>query len=276
MSNKPEPPAALSRKKKQPPGWVQLGADAPPPPPPPPPSATALKRAQLTHQSVSQSLAQQVGREGLHYLRSQTTPLLRYLPWASAVVSGTVATAIGWTSALPAFQIILLGSFFFAGTVYGNLQLQKNRQLQEIAAEINLAGEFDRNFAQWTPQLPPALQESLQQIKAGLGRILPRLQKQQSMGLMTAEDAFFVRQTILQYLPDAMAPYLAMPAERRQQAFAGDAGVAGVAGKSAQDLLHEQLQILLSKLNHIEHGLWQEDGHKMLSHKRFLQDKVGD
>ena len=79
-------------------------------------------------------------------------------------------------------------------------------------------------------------------------------------------DLFLIRQTALDYLPAALNTYLALPrpyAERR----------AVVGGRTAHDILLEQLQLMDEKMAEVADDIARHDTDRLLAHGRFLQDK---
>ena len=79
-------------------------------------------------------------------------------------------------------------------------------------------------------------------------------------------DLYLIRQTALDYLPGALNVYLALPrryAERRPI----------VGGRTAHDVLLEQLQLMDEKMTEVADDIARHDTDRLLSHGRFLRDK---
>jgi hypothetical protein len=70
--------------------------------------------------------------------------------------------------------------------------------------------------------------------------LLPDLPQLRASGALTGDDAFFVRQTVARYIPDALGPYLALSVEGRARKPAD--------GVDPERLLNEQLDLLAQKL----------------------------
>ncbi len=81
-------------------------------------------------------------------------------------------------------------------------------------------------------------------------------------------NAYVVRQTVREYLPEALENYQALP-----RSFATTEPLRN--GKTAHELLLRQLDILHEALQKIEAGLPYEDAQQLLIHGRFLEDKFG-
>jgi hypothetical protein len=79
-------------------------------------------------------------------------------------------------------------------------------------------------------------------------------------------DLYLIRQTALDYLPAALNAYLALPrvyAERR----------AVVQGRTAHDVLIEQLQLMDEKMSEVADDIARHDTDRLLASGRFLHDK---
>jgi hypothetical protein len=82
----------------------------------------------------------------------------------------------------------------------------------------------------------------------------------------TDRDLFLIRQTALDYLPEALGAYLALPrryAERRT--------VEG--GRTPHDVLLEQLDMMAGKMAEVADDLARHDTDRLLAHGRFLREK---
>ncbi len=97
---------------------------------------------------------------------------------------------------------------------------------------------------------------------AALGRLLQTADE-------TDPNLYNVRQIALQYLPDTVDKYLALP-----PAIAGSEPL--MQGKTAKAILHEQLDVLDGALGRLVNSLYQEDAQGLLVHGHFLRDKFLD
>ncbi len=85
----------------------------------------------------------------------------------------------------------------------------------------------------------------------------------------TDPNVNLVRQTALAYLPQALDAYLAIPriyAERRPIA----------SGKTAHDVLLEQLNIMDVKMHEVAEDIARHDTDRLMSNVRFLQERFAD
>lgn len=78
-----------------------------------------------------------------------------------------------------------------------------------------------------------------------------------------------IRQTVLDYLSEALQNYLNLP-----PAFANLHPVKN--GKTARQLLGEQLDLLDKEMQEIVEDIHRDDAQKLIIHGRFLEDKFND
>ncbi|HEU0199385.1 MAG TPA: hypothetical protein VFR86_03030 [Burkholderiaceae bacterium] len=83
--------------------------------------------------------------------------------------------------------------------------------------EIDLAAAFDRVVA-GADDLPPTSTAALDAIRNTLASLLPRLPAARAAGGIGDDDLYFVRATIQRYLPDAVATWRQLPADRPPEA----------------------------------------------------------
>jgi hypothetical protein len=83
-----------------------------------------------------------------------------------------------------------------------------------------------------------------------------------------SEDLFILERTALEYLPTALEAYLNLP-----RAYATLRPVSG--GKTASQVLLDQLSLLDSKMNEISDDIAKNDSDKLLANGRFLAEKFG-
>jgi len=75
-----------------------------------------------------------------------------------------------------------------------------------------------------------------------------------------------IRQTALHYLPQALEAYLALPRIYAERVPVQD-------GKTAEDVLIEQLQLISQKMKETSQAMFQNDADRLLSNARFLQER---
>ncbi|UCH26001.1 MAG: PspC domain-containing protein [Trueperaceae bacterium] len=103
-------------------------------------------------------------------------------------------------------------------------------------------------------------------IRAAIVSVLPQIAE---LGAGTTQEAYNVKQTALEYLPDALDKYLSLP-----DGFAETTTLSN--GKTAKETLLEQLELLEETMKNIVGDVYEEDAQALLIHGRFLKEKFAD
>ena len=140
----------------------------------------------------------------------------------------------------------------------GTLETHLNDEMNvadAVAAVNKLAAESQK-------RLPPDISGLVVEIAAAVADALPRL------AARGVADATFVdvRSTATTYLPDTLNAYLAVPAAYRNSATIRD-------GKTARQIVVDQLTVLTGKMREIEQNAVQDDAQALLANGRFLKDR---
>lgn len=134
-----------------------------------------------------------------------------------------------------------------------------------INDEMNVAdavAAVDKLAAESQKRLPPDIATLVAEIASAVSEILPRLS---ARGVADATFAD-VRSTATTYLPDTLNAYLAVPAAYRNTAVIRD-------GKTARQIVVEQLTVLAGKMQEIAQNAVQDDAQALLANGRFLKDR---
>jgi hypothetical protein len=106
------------------------------------------------------------------------------------------------------------------------------------------------------------MNDHLSSVRNSIQEVLPRLVSAESHD----SDLFTVRETVLRYLPETLSNYVALPPVfRTSQVLAG--------GKTAKQLLSEQLNILDVKMREIVGNVASADAQALLANGKFLEMK---
>ena len=125
-----------------------------------------------------------------------------------------------------------------------------------------LMNRLDRVIARARPALPADLAKRLDSIRTSIGEVLPRLSTEMS----ASDDLYLVRETVLRYLPETLANYLALPPLFRTTHALRD-------GKTARELLGEQLGVLETQMREVVGNVARGDAEALLTNGRFLEAK---
>ena len=194
-------------------------------------------------------------------------PVLRYLYSGKNIVGSTLAlfglvlffahviTVIFWPFVVAAMygigallapgppQVALAGTSFDPDSIRRSLQRQ-----------LSIANG----------KLPPDLQAKLQDIADTIMGILPHYAEFPP----GSPDLFVVGRTATDYLPSALQAYLNLP-----RAYAALHKMPN--GKTANDVLSDQLTLLDTKMNEVADAVHKKDSDALLANGRFLEEKFG-
>ncbi|HMD01700.1 MAG TPA: hypothetical protein VKG44_01925 [Candidatus Baltobacteraceae bacterium] len=118
-------------------------------------------------------------------------------------------------------------------------------------------------LARIQPLVPPDVFALVQSIANSIDGILPLLAKTNVLG---DQDSFTIRQTALHYLPETMQTYLSLPPAFRNLQPMAD-------GKTAKQLLLEQLTLLDAKLKEVVQNLLSNNAQALVANGAFLRQK---
>lgn len=115
-------------------------------------------------------------------------------------------------------------------------------------------------------KVPKEILAKVTSIRESIVSVLPQITE---MGGGMTKDAYNLRQTALEYLPDALDKYLSLPS-----GFAEHHTLSN--GKTAKQTLLEQLELLDQTVKDMVGDVYQKDADALLIHGRFLQEKFAN
>jgi hypothetical protein len=133
--------------------------------------------------------------------------------------------------------------------------------VQSLSFE-DLVERLDRIVRDAKSQLQPAMIEHLESIRRSITEVLPKLADAGGFN----DDLFTVRETVLRYLPETLANYVALPPAFRATRVLK-------VGKTARDLLMQQLTILDDQLQEVVDNVARGDAEALLANGKFLEAK---
>jgi len=113
-------------------------------------------------------------------------------------------------------------------------------------------------------KVPDEVVAKVSSIQDTILTLLPRVERLPA----GSEDLFIVQRTALEYLPTALEAYLNLP-----RAYATLKPVEN--GKTASQVLLDQLTLLEGKMNEISDDIARNDSDRLLANGRFLAEKFG-
>jgi hypothetical protein len=155
----------------------------------------------------------------------------------------------------------LYGVGWLLGRTWGGAPEIERRIEDSLTLEQTL-DHLDTLVASAQPHLTPDMRSHLDNVKTSVTEVLPRLVGARSFDA----DLFTVRETVLRYLPETLANYVALPPVFRTTHALKD-------GKTARQLLAEQLALLDEKMREIVANVAGADAQALVSNGRFLEMK---
>jgi hypothetical protein len=110
--------------------------------------------------------------------------------------------------------------------------------------------------------------DRLSDLKAQISRCVALLAGAKGNQVYADEDQMFIRASVRRYLPDSIGGFLRVPQKDRESLLMEG-------GKTALDLLHDQIDMLKSQLQAKEERLAQLAGESLMQQQRFLAAKTG-
>lgn len=139
-------------------------------------------------------------------------------------------------------------------------------ELRERAANESLIEAVDELIAKSRKGLPFEAAEKLKSIRAILETLMPKLQGLTDAGKIAMADMITLANAVTRDLPVTIANYLRLP-----QAYATMHAIER--GKTAKQLLLEQLDLLHDQLAKIADSAFREDAEALVVNGKYLQEK---
>jgi hypothetical protein len=135
------------------------------------------------------------------------------------------------------------------------------RVRQQLTAE-EIRDQLEALVRSIRKQVPREILAKVESIKDSILEILPNI-----VDITSADrDIYTIRQTALDYLPETMENYLKLPPAFRTLHPIKD-------GKTAKQLLLEQLDVLDREMQQIVVDFYRNDSQKLMAHGRFLESR---
>lgn len=123
---------------------------------------------------------------------------------------------------------------------------------------------LERIASQSQKRLPDELAAKVDAIRQTIVELLPKLKASS----IDRRDLFAVERTVSDYLPRTLDNYLTLP-----RAYANTRVIQD--GKTAQQMLGEQLDLIEEKMQEISEAVAKDDVSKLLAQGRFLEERFG-
>ena len=161
----------------------------------------------------------------------------------------------------PVWPAVVLGMY-----LVGALVTPGDKQWNLIGAETpsDLAGAMAHQVAAVRGKVPDDVYQKVVSIQQTILGILPKIDR---LG-PGSQDAFVVQKTVSDYLPSTLQAYLNLP-----RAYAAVHRFSD--GRTAAQVLIDQLTLLDKKLDEVADAVNKNDADALLANGRFLEDRFG-
>lgn len=196
---------------------------------------------------------------------TRTQRIWMYLASRRNLVGGALAIfgALLWYAGfLPRYGLVIVVALYLIGVLLTPREKDRELDYQRKYTEAEIRDELDRVVRQARRKLPRELIQKVESIQASIVSILPQLVR------LGAGDRnlYTIRQTALEYLPQALQNYMNLP-----PGFAALYPLRD--GKTARQILGDQLDLLDREMKVIVADFAANDMQKLLAHGRFLEEK---
>jgi phage shock protein PspC (stress-responsive transcriptional regulator) len=159
-------------------------------------------------------------------------------------------------------------------SVVGNERVNVPDDLRRLSERYNanepegddLARSLEDLVTRTRGRVPDDIHAKVVSIRATILSVLPQITE---LGAGMTQESFNLRQTAREYLPDALEKYMSLP-----PGFAETHVLSN--GKTAQETLLEQLELLDSTVKDIVGDVYEADADALVVHGRFLKEKFAD
>jgi hypothetical protein len=158
--------------------------------------------------------------------------------------------------------LAITAGLYVVGWLLARRSPELERRIEDSLTVDETLEHLDGVIGAASPHLTGEMRERLAAIRASVAEVLPRLVGASGGG----EQLFTVRETVLRYLPETLANYVALPSAFRISHPLE-------AGKTARELLREQLGLLDDKMREVVAAVAASDAQALLANGQFLQAK---
>ncbi len=195
--------------------------------------------------------------------RSFKLRALLYL-YSNANIAGSALALLGpallFAGLIAKGWLLITAGLYGVGWLLGRRPPELERYIEQTLSGEQILDQLDGLIAHAAPHLLPEMRQHLAAIRSSVAEVLPRLLERGAQG----GELFTVRQTVLSYLPETLANYVRLPPAFRASHVLAE-------GKTARQLLSEQLVLLDEQLGQVVANVAGSDAQALLANGQFLQ-----
>ena len=186
--------------------------------------------------------------------------------YSNANLAGCAAALLGpallFAGVIDQGWLAITAGLYAAGWLLGRRSPELERRIEDSLTLEETLAHLDALVASATPHLTADMRDKLRSIRDSVAEVLPRLVGHAAGG----DELFTVRETVLRYLPETLANYVALPAAFRVNHQLHS-------GRTARELLTEQLGLLADKMHEVVANVAASDAQALVANGQFLQAK---
>lgn len=177
---------------------------------------------------------------------------------------GLIGLVLYFLGLIKSYWLFIVAGLYALG--YLGVPRQRSRLEFRVQEEANLEEALDELLGRLRrKRAAPDVIVRIETLRESILAMLPHFDRLES----AAYQAHVIRQTVLSYLPEMLERYLDLPpAYARLHVLEG--------GKTARDLVLEQLDLLDAEMKKILVDMLRDDAAALMAHGRFLREKFGD
>ena len=192
---------------------------------------------------------------------------VRLLLWfySSANIAGCALALLGpvllFLGVIAQGWLPITAGLYAVGYLLGRRPPALERHIEHSLSVEQTLDRLDVLIRQASPHLVDDMRKALASIRTSVAEVLPRL-----LEAGGGNDLFTVRETVLSYLPETLANYVALPPAFRASHVVAD-------GKTARQLLGEQLVLLDGQLKEVVANVAASDAQALVANGAFLRQR---
>ena len=186
--------------------------------------------------------------------------------YSSANIAGSALALLGpallFAGVIDQGWLLITAGLYVGGWLLGRRPPALERHIEQTLTVEQTLDRLDDLVAHARPHLADDMCRSLGSIRSSVAEVLPRLLENAG----ASSDLFTVRETVLNYLPETLANYVALPPAFRSTHPLSE-------GKTARQLLGEQLALLDGKMKEVVANVAASNAKALLANGQFLQSR---
>jgi hypothetical protein len=195
--------------------------------------------------------------------RKQRTLLFLYsTPNIVGSILGILGLVLRFSGIIGSYWLFIVIGLYGIGVLATPRDPAYDLRLHNQLTADQIREELDNLVRSIRKKVPKDILTKVESIRDSILDILPHIVDIRSSDY----DIFTIRQTALDYLPETLQNYLNLP-----PAFRNLHPVKG--GKTAKQLLAEQLDLLDQRMKEIVQDFYRNDTQRLMAHGRFLEEK---